>query len=635
MEDCLKEKIYNIRKRTDLYGFKANTKVKLCTKLVELEKNGRQPSSTTKEEEKKSSKCEDRKINIIRQEAEEISTYFPEQPRIRGRSRKEICNKIEQLKKKIPKGFVDPLLFQEEPPGPTPFKAGKTRIITEEEEEEELIPSPPPTKRKRGRKPKNTPLLVEHAKQEKEEEEIVPTITPSKKRGRKSSKNSPLLLQAPEEQEDEYKNQLTETDPETINLAKNIETTIREADQEFKRLDISPFDPIPFPFPLLMDLPDQKEKENKEDEDRSKALVPLKTITNVLKQVQHVLEDILVDHNVVVDQWDFEDKYKNITIFPGRDSRSGTDYAVTKREREEGKGKEQQIILKELDFTNANQITNPDLLKRLLSGYLNEIIAQLDLNCREKYYFGKNNKQKEPQRTKCENLSLIPFYFMYTNVDRNKVYFEMPYIKGITGKGLYKMKFYSASIDRILADNFFRILQTLDYIHSNNIIHGDIQPNNIRVDSTSKEKLCYLINFHNSCSTENPFCSSIWPTPGYVDPRFLLKEIKELDEQSDLYSLGITFIEFFLRRPFYMKNGLPLTEEELSELTLEVMMYNLTNNMIELINKMNYYKNELKDEETAFLLSPLLTIFPKICNPVGERPSITNTLDELEYAWSF
>jgi len=92
---------------------------------------------------------------------------------------------------------------------------------------------------------------------------------------------------------------------------------------------------------------------------------------------------------------------------------------------------------------------------------------------------------------------------------------------------------------------FTQILRALQHIHTQGIVHYDVKPSNIIVDS---EGVARLIDF-GLAMTETPASGAMRGTIGYAAPEVVRGELG--DPRSDLYSLGVVFYEALAGRiPF-------------------------------------------------------------------------------------
>jgi len=92
---------------------------------------------------------------------------------------------------------------------------------------------------------------------------------------------------------------------------------------------------------------------------------------------------------------------------------------------------------------------------------------------------------------------------------------------------------------------FAQVFRALQHIHSRGIIHYDVKPGNIIVDTN---RVARLIDF-GLATTETPISGSMRGTIGYAAPEVVRGELG--DPRSDLYSLGVVFYEAIAgKRPY-------------------------------------------------------------------------------------
>lgn len=125
------------------------------------------------------------------------------------------------------------------------------------------------------------------------------------------------------------------------------------------------------------------------------------------------------------------------------------------------------------------------------------------------------------------------------------------YVEGLLGENKPSdletlMKERALSIDEKLRV-FGQAVKGLDYLHSQRIVHGDIKPENILV---SKDWNAKLVDFgfaepikYDSQAEREKKRLQIHATPAYMPPEQL--QGKNIDQRSDIYSLGMAMYEAF------------------------------------------------------------------------------------------
>lgn len=142
-----------------------------------------------------------------------------------------------------------------------------------------------------------------------------------------------------------------------------------------------------------------------------------------------------------------------------------------------------------------------------------------------------------------------------TETVNNKVYIYFEYIEGKT------LKEYKAEDIVDFLETSIKIIRIINNIHRKNIIHKDLNSNNIII--TSKKNV-FIIDFGISTklSVKKQFVTNpenLEGTLQYISPEQTGRMNRNVDYRSDLYSLGITFYELLCRKlPFDSNDPLEL-----------------------------------------------------------------------------
>ena len=105
----------------------------------------------------------------------------------------------------------------------------------------------------------------------------------------------------------------------------------------------------------------------------------------------------------------------------------------------------------------------------------------------------------------------------------------------------------------------YHLLNALYYLHSIDVLHGDIKPGNVLLDQHNNALLCDFNSCHmlspvNTKSSNYMYTYTLW----YRPPEVFLQ--KKIDLQADVWSLGIVFCEMIIGRV-----GMLATTEEMED----------------------------------------------------------------------
>ena len=125
--------------------------------------------------------------------------------------------------------------------------------------------------------------------------------------------------------------------------------------------------------------------------------------------------------------------------------------------------------------------------------------------------------------------NLVKVHDFDIDKDTDELFFTMEYIQG---KSLYKSLKESFSWEKVEND-LIQASRALSYIHSKDIIHYDIKPDNIFIDDYGKLK---LMDF-GFAGSKNP--TEVRGTMQFIAPELIQK--KDVTHRIDFFSLGVTF----------------------------------------------------------------------------------------------
>ena len=224
-------------------------------------------------------------------------------------------------------------------------------------------------------------------------------------------------------------------------------------------------------------------------------------------------------------------------------------------------------------------------------GGMGSILQTKDVNLRRnivtKVLLNKQSKLatlrfiEEAQITgQLEHPNIPPVYDLGINRDNN-IFFTMKHIKGQTLENIIKkLKDNDAATQEAYTYNtlvniFIKVCNALDFAHSKKVIHRDIKPENIMVgeygevllmdwglakilgtkeefEELSGERISSVRSEDESSNTIEGMTAG---TPAFMSPEQATGQMDELDQRSDIYSLGATlYSAIALDRPIKGKN---------------------------------------------------------------------------------
>lgn len=161
-------------------------------------------------------------------------------------------------------------------------------------------------------------------------------------------------------------------------------------------------------------------------------------------------------------------------------------------------------------------------------------------------------------------------------------YFVMEYIDGPTLERLVKEKSFLQ--ESLACDYILQVSRALEHAHKNGMVHRDVKPHNIMVNSSGIAKLCDLgiAKLRTHASTVIKGKARLIGTPAYIAPEQARGE--KVDVRADIYSLGATF--------YYLITGsVPFPGETIAE----VIQKHLTERPIPPIQRSSHLSKRIND----------------------------------------
>jgi len=283
-----------------------------------------------------------------------------------------------------------------------------------------------------------------------------------------------------------------------------------------------------------------------------------------------------------------------------------------------------EALLKE-DNSELKQVGNYRLIKKLGAGMMGAVyLAEDTLAKRQvalKILAKKMSKSKELiERFKREaqaagrlnHLNIVTAFAVDSDAKRGIHFYVMEYCDGESLEGILKREDYL--LEPMALDIVLQVTRGLEHAHKNDIVHRDIKPGNIMLNSEGVAKVMDMglsksiaNDEEQSFKTQSGLAVG---TPHYMSPEQIRGDEK-IDGRADIYSLGATLYHFLTGKPPYAgENPNTVMTMHLSDQipNPQDIRPELSDNVVLLIERMLAKSRKDRYQNCAELLSDILLV---------------------------
>ncbi|NEQ35537.1 MAG: AAA family ATPase [Okeania sp. SIO3I5] len=228
------------------------------------------------------------------------------------------------------------------------------------------------------------------------------------------------------------------------------------------------------------------------------------------------------------------------------------------------------------------------------------------------------------------------------------VEWQRSYVIVLEDFGAISLQEFLLELEKLSLEEFLflaiAIIESLREIHTQRIIHKDINPANIVFNPQTKELKIIDFGISTQLSRENPTLKNpnvLEGTLAYISPEQTGRMNRSLDYRTDFYSLGVTFYEMLTKQlPFTTEDALELVHSHIAKKPIlpseidssipwiisQIIMKLMAKNAEERYQSLWGLKTDLENCSEQLKLVGNIEVFPLATQDISERFSIPQKL---------